>query len=151
MCESVFKVLVIGDSSVGKTAMVARYCHNRWLAQYKVTLGGNACMQEAAANADLYLWPIKYCLREVSPAVVWWVCDLIPFQLTMRSRRSLGRTEKLSDCMYVANQASPALLTPSLLLPLSPDVGPGRTGPFQTDVSHLFPRGLGMCGDVRRH
>ena len=42
MCESVFKVLVIGDSSVGKTAMVARYCHNRWLAQYKVTLGGNA-------------------------------------------------------------------------------------------------------------
>ena len=40
MCESVFKVLVIGDSSVGKTAMVARYCHNRWLAHYKVTLGG---------------------------------------------------------------------------------------------------------------
>ena len=42
MCESVFKVLVIGDSSVGKTAMVARYCHNRWLPHYKVTLGGNA-------------------------------------------------------------------------------------------------------------
>ena len=41
MCESVFKVLVIGDSNVGKTAMVARYCHNKWLAHYKVTLGGN--------------------------------------------------------------------------------------------------------------
>ena len=40
MCESVFKVLVVGDSSVGKTAMVARYCHNKWLANYKVTLGG---------------------------------------------------------------------------------------------------------------
>ena len=40
MCESVFKVLVIGDCSVGKTAMVARYCHNKWMAHYKVTLGG---------------------------------------------------------------------------------------------------------------
>ena len=40
MCESVFKVLIVGDCSVGKTAMVARYCHNKWLANYKVTLGG---------------------------------------------------------------------------------------------------------------
>lgn len=40
MCESVFKVLVVGDSGVGKTAMVARYCHSKWLANYKATLGG---------------------------------------------------------------------------------------------------------------
>lgn len=40
MCESVFKVLVVGDSGVGKTAMVARYCQNKWLANYKATLGG---------------------------------------------------------------------------------------------------------------
>ena len=42
MCESVFKVLIIGDMSVGKTSMVARYCHNRWLPNYKATLGGKA-------------------------------------------------------------------------------------------------------------
>ena len=46
MCESVFKVLVVGDSAVGKTAMVARYCHSRWLANYKVTLGGKLSLAQ---------------------------------------------------------------------------------------------------------
>ena len=40
MCESVFKVLIIGDQYVGKTSMVARYCLNKWLASYKATIGG---------------------------------------------------------------------------------------------------------------
>ena len=40
MCESVFKVLVIGEPGVGKTAFVARYCTKEWLANYKVTIGG---------------------------------------------------------------------------------------------------------------
>ena len=40
MCESVFKVLIIGDQYVGKTSMVARYCLNKWLTSYKATIGG---------------------------------------------------------------------------------------------------------------
>ena len=40
MCESVFKVLVIGEPKVGKTAFVARYCTREWLSNYKTTIGG---------------------------------------------------------------------------------------------------------------
>ena len=40
MCESVFKLLLIGDSGVGKTAMVGRYCYSKWMPNLKVTLGG---------------------------------------------------------------------------------------------------------------
>ena len=40
MCESVFKVLVIGEPTVGKTSMVSRYCCEKWLPNYKATVGG---------------------------------------------------------------------------------------------------------------
>ena len=40
MSESVFKVLVIGEPSVGKTSMVARYCYRDWIENYKATVGG---------------------------------------------------------------------------------------------------------------
>ena len=50
-----FKVLVIGDSSVGKTAMVARYCHNRWLHTYKVTLGGVLLRSYVRAEQPTYV------------------------------------------------------------------------------------------------
>ena len=42
MCESVFKVLIIGDPQVGKTSMVARYCYRDWMPNYKATVGGEA-------------------------------------------------------------------------------------------------------------
>ena len=41
--ERVFKVLVIGEPKVGKTAFVARYCTKEWLTNYKATIGGE-CM-----------------------------------------------------------------------------------------------------------
>ena len=40
MCESVFKVLLIGDHSVGKTTFVASYVLNKWVPNLKTTVGG---------------------------------------------------------------------------------------------------------------
>ena len=34
------KVIVIGDSGVGKTAFVARVSENRFISEYKATIGG---------------------------------------------------------------------------------------------------------------
>ena len=42
MCESVFKVLLIGDHSVGKTTFVASYVLNKWIANLKTTIGGKS-------------------------------------------------------------------------------------------------------------
>ena len=39
--EKLFKLLVVGDSLVGKTAFVRRYVQGRYEDNYKVTVGGN--------------------------------------------------------------------------------------------------------------
>ena len=38
--ERVYKILLVGNSEVGKTSFVERYVNNRFLSQYKSTLGG---------------------------------------------------------------------------------------------------------------
>lgn len=40
MTELPFKVLVIGDSTVGKTSFTDRYTNNKFKGEYKPTLGG---------------------------------------------------------------------------------------------------------------
>ena len=57
MCESVFKVLIIGDPQVGKTSMVARYCYRDWMPNYKATVGGEAVVESrGGAQMILYLY-----------------------------------------------------------------------------------------------
>jgi len=62
MCESVFKVLIIGDQFVGKTSMVARYCLNKWLPNYKATIGADYAVKSIKwSNTEtvrLHLWDI---------------------------------------------------------------------------------------------
>jgi hypothetical protein len=41
MCESVFKVLLIGDHSVGKTSFVASYVLDKWVPNLKATVGAD--------------------------------------------------------------------------------------------------------------
>lgn len=40
MTECSYKVLIIGDTKVGKTSMVMRYTSNKWLNSVKPTIGG---------------------------------------------------------------------------------------------------------------
>ena len=54
MCESVFKVLIIGDQFVGKTSMVARYCLNKWLPNYKATNGGGRVCSTLVTSISLF-------------------------------------------------------------------------------------------------
>ena len=60
MCESVFKVLIIGDPQVGKTSMVARYCYRDWIPNYKATVGGEAVVEnrgEVYKLSRIYITP----------------------------------------------------------------------------------------------
>ena len=40
MAEYLYKVIVIGNPEVGKTALLDRYINNKFVGQYKKTLGG---------------------------------------------------------------------------------------------------------------
>lgn len=51
--ERVFKVLMVGEPRVGKTAFVARYCTREWLPNYKATIGGIVKVVAAMTALDL--------------------------------------------------------------------------------------------------
>ena len=50
MTERVFKILVIGDSTVGKTSFVQRYVNNSFTKDYKCTIGGTLQFCAAAVT-----------------------------------------------------------------------------------------------------
>lgn len=44
MSELLFKVIIIGDATVGKTSFVQRYVHSHPRREYKPTVGGKDCV-----------------------------------------------------------------------------------------------------------
>ncbi|XP_003383085.1 PREDICTED: ras-related protein Rab-7L1-like [Amphimedon queenslandica] len=62
MCESVFKVLLIGDHSVGKTTFVASYVLNKWVPNLKTTVGADYAVKSVkwseTETIRLHLWDI---------------------------------------------------------------------------------------------
>lgn len=61
--EHLFKILVIGDSGVGKTSFVNRYVRNHFSAQMKLTVGADFSMKvidwDNKTLVRLQLWDIS--------------------------------------------------------------------------------------------
>ena len=51
MSELLFKVIIIGDATVGKTSFVQRYVNNHPRREYKPTVGGKVKISE-----NIYIW-----------------------------------------------------------------------------------------------
>jgi len=55
-----FKVILIGDSSVGKTSILNRFVHNKFKNEYKCTIGVDYCVKSLVLDknitVDLRLW-----------------------------------------------------------------------------------------------
>lgn len=62
MTESSFKVLIVGDTKVGKTSMVMRYTSNKWLNSVKPTIGADFAVKvvqwSSSETVKLHLWDI---------------------------------------------------------------------------------------------
>ncbi|XP_033647494.1 ras-related protein Rab-7L1-like isoform X2 [Asterias rubens] len=62
MNEKLFKVIIVGDSRVGKTAFVDRYVHNRFNDNYKTTVGVDFALKKIQRSEDelirVQLWDI---------------------------------------------------------------------------------------------
>ncbi|MHA1268889.1 MAG: Rab family GTPase [Candidatus Helarchaeota archaeon] len=57
----VFKVVVIGDGAVGKTSLINRFAEQKFIKEYKPTLGTNIVIKEINDNSDsirLLMWDI---------------------------------------------------------------------------------------------
>ncbi|XP_053205068.1 ras-related protein Rab-38-like [Panonychus citri] len=60
--QKIFKILVIGEVSVGKTSIIKRYVHNLFSQQYRATIGVDFALKKIVWNDDIeiivQLWDI---------------------------------------------------------------------------------------------
>lgn len=56
MSELLFKVIIIGDATVGKTSFVQRYVHSHPRREYKPTVGGKDCVYIFQPIVKLARW-----------------------------------------------------------------------------------------------
>lgn len=54
MSELLFKVIIIGDATVGKTSFVQRYVNNHPRREYKPTVGGTKT--NVYTQVNVYVW-----------------------------------------------------------------------------------------------
>ena len=44
--ERVFKVVFVGDSGVGKSSFIHRFCHDAWKPSFTATIGNTFCLKQ---------------------------------------------------------------------------------------------------------
>ncbi|ESP02517.1 hypothetical protein LOTGIDRAFT_138291 [Lottia gigantea] len=120
MAEVLFKVIIIGDPTVGKTSFVQRYVNNSYRKDYKMTIGVDFALKVIKwsdnRNIKLQLWDIAGQERFTSMTRVYYkdahAC-IIMFDLTQRSTfQSAIKWKKDLDtkCSLLDGSAVPCLL-----------------------------------------
>ncbi|XP_038060880.1 ras-related protein Rab-7L1-like isoform X2 [Patiria miniata] len=121
MTEKLFKVILVGDSLVGKTAFVQRYVHSRFDENYKVTVGVDFALKKIQRSEDelirIQLWDIAGQERFSSLTRVYYkdasAC-VIMFDLTSpKTFKSVVRWKNDVDSKVFLRDMSPV---PCLLL-----------------------------------
>ncbi|XP_045166507.1 ras-related protein Rab-7L1-like [Mercenaria mercenaria] len=124
MTEVLFKVLIIGDPTVGKTSFVQRYVNNLFRRDYKMTIGVDFALKvikwSDSQNIKLQLWDIAGQERFTSMTRVYYkdahacivMFDLtqrLTFQNTVKWKKDLDTKCSLQDgspvpCLLLANK-----------------------------------------------
>jgi len=121
MTEILFKVLIIGDPTVGKTSFVQRYVNNLFRRDYKMTIGVDFALKvikwSDTQNIKMQLWDIAGQERFTSMTRVYYkdahAC-IIMFDLTQRlTFQNAVKWKKDLDLKCTLQDGSPV---PCLLL-----------------------------------
>lgn len=121
MTEILFKVLIIGDPTVGKTSFVQRYVNNCYRRDYKMTIGVDFALKvikwSDSQNIKLQLWDIAGQERFTSMTRVYYkdahAC-IVMFDLTQRlTFQNAVKWKKDLDAKCTLQDGSPV---PCLLL-----------------------------------
>lgn len=121
MAEILFKVLIIGDPTVGKTSFVHRYVNNIYKKDYKMTIGVDFALKmikwSDSQNIKLQLWDIAGQERFTSMTRVYYkdahAC-IVMFDLTQRlTFQNAVKWKKDLDVKCTLQDGSPV---PCLLL-----------------------------------
>lgn len=121
MTEVLFKVIIIGDPTVGKTSFVQKYVNNSFRGDYKMTIGVDFALKvikwSDKCNIKLQLWDIAGQERFTSMTRVYYkdahAC-LVMFDLTQKNTfQNSIKWKKDLDSKCTLKDASPV---PCLLL-----------------------------------
>ncbi|XP_077987592.1 ras-related protein Rab-7L1-like [Glandiceps talaboti] len=125
MTERLFKVLIIGDATVGKTSFVQRYVNDSYRREYKTTIGVDFALKVIQVSDNetvrLQLWDIAGQERFSSMTRVYYkdaAACVIMFDITAKKtfqnitkwKRDLDSKVSLSDgrpvpCLLIANKS----------------------------------------------
>ncbi|XP_020624206.1 ras-related protein Rab-7L1-like [Orbicella faveolata] len=125
MSELLFKVIIIGDATVGKTSFVQRYVHNHPRREYKPTVGVDFALKVIRLSDDttvrLQLWDIAGQERFTSMTRVYYkgaaACVIMfdltsqqTFNSTIKWKRDLDKkctlpNGKTIPCILVGNKS----------------------------------------------
>lgn len=129
--RALFKIIVLGDSGVGKTSLVAQYVHKRFSSQYKATIGADFVTKELQVDdrlVTLQIWDTAGQERFQSLGVAFYrgadCCVLVYDVNVLKSFDNLDNWHK-----EFINQASPtqAETFPFMLLGNKIDVDGGNS------------------------
>ena len=65
-----FKIVLVGDSAVGKTSLIKRYVFNEWKFDYKATIGSNIFIKDLNFNNDEEI-KVKLNIWDIAGQQVW--------------------------------------------------------------------------------
>ena len=66
MTELLFKVIIIGDATVGKTSFVQRYVHSHPRREYKPTVGGTKGISLCLYFSTKYFYSVSMTVTEIT-------------------------------------------------------------------------------------
>jgi Ras-related protein Rab-7A len=72
--RSLIKVIILGDSGVGKTSLMNSYVHKKFSTAYKATIGAGRAfsrMGRVDPSSELEFFTLHFVLLNVSPLTVW--------------------------------------------------------------------------------
>jgi Ras-related protein Rab-7A len=121
------KVIILGDSGVGKTSLMNRYVNNRFSNQYKATIGADFLTKELSINnrlITLQIWDTAGQERFQSLGVAFYRgadCCVIVFDIT--KEQTFSSVEKWRDEFLLQANVNPETF-PIVLLGNKADVPP---------------------------
>jgi GTPase SAR1 family protein len=68
------KVIILGDSGVGKTSLMNQYVNKKFSNQYKATIGADFLTKEVRSPALVTAVPIPLCCTSVRQTTVAYLC-----------------------------------------------------------------------------
>lgn len=105
------KVIILGDSSVGKTSLMNQYVNKRFSNQYKATIGADFLTKEVVvddrvvtmqvSNTLIYLF-ISHFMQLLMVVSKWWTlhCDVAAMECNLSRKNKVAKAKDVIFAIF---------------------------------------------------